>query len=217
MTPFEIDFRSPFPWRKLGAWGAVGVLTLASFVTGWALWKVSAETEALLAASSAAIGAGQALQARQRAAQVKPPYLEAMADLVRMSSFPLNVAIGALERVDVPGTRVIDLSVDAIEHRAIAIVEASAPKSMQAYLEGLTVEVAEGSWQLQSINAGAAPPDASSDRRVQTAGVPPSPAFSTSANEATGVLRATLEWRSKVLSGNANPGKPEPPSPLPTR
>lgn len=69
-----------------------------------------------------------------------------------MASFPMGDALDALECVNVPGARVIVVNIDISEHQASAVVEASSPAALEAFLDALTVDGCVGRWGLQLIN-----------------------------------------------------------------
>ncbi|WP_457356463.1 hypothetical protein [Roseateles sp. P5_D6] len=156
MKPLNVELKPAFPWRSVGMWVVVGAAALGTVMLAWANWLVRCEIEEL-SKSNARLEVGLVeLKARRQAALVKPPYLDALGTLVSISQFPLNSALEVLERVDVPGTRVVSLEIDTAEHRALAIVEASSAANLQLFLEGLAAQGADSRWQLQSVSSGSA-------------------------------------------------------------
>ena len=169
MTPLNIDFKPAFPWPRLLALGAMSGLTLGSCLLMWELklvWDQAATVSRLEAAARAEL---RTLQSQKRAAREPSPYLDALAELVHLSSFQVDDALAALERVDVPGTRVIDFFADCSEHRATAVIEASSPIALQAYLEGLGGAGSDARWRLRQIKLATAPVDGAADRSLQGA------------------------------------------------
>lgn len=172
MTPLIIELKPAFPWRTTWTWLAIGGLALGSGALGWAVWSTRSEVEALKESSTSLEKTVAGLKARRQAALVRPPYLDALGELVSISRFPLDEAVSILERVDVPGSRVVDLDIDIAERRALALVESSSAPSLQLFLEGLSAESGDGGWQLQAATAGMMVPEGVSWQSTSTSRAP---------------------------------------------
>jgi|GEM_PF-6057286 len=173
MTPLDINFRPAFAWQRMGAWVAMSVLALGSCAVAWEAWVVAADAMALSRQSSALGATFKSLDSQRQAALARPPYFDGMVELVHLASFPMGKALDALEGVDVPGTRVIDLRFDNAEHRASAIVEASSAAALESFLEALAVGSSDGRWNLQLISLGGASVDGVVDRLAPRMGLAP--------------------------------------------
>jgi len=164
MKQLHVEFMPPFPWRSMGIWGAVGVAALGAVTLAWANWLVHCEVEELSKSKAVLEAHLVELKARRQAALVKPAYLDALGTLVNISQFPLNAALEVLEGIDVPGTRVVSLEIDAAKHHALAIIEASSAANLQLFLEGLAAQSTERRWQLQSVSSGSRESGSTSER-----------------------------------------------------
>lgn len=190
MKPLNIDFRPRFPWRAAGMWVSCAALTITAACLGWASWQVRVETEQLSRENAQLEAKVSQLKARRQTELLPQPYLEAIADMVAISQFPLDSALRVLESIDVPGVRVTSLTVDALEGSGTAVVEASSAEALKLFLERLAAQETRPRWELQS---------ASSVKRAigeRTDSAAPKSIVSDSVgNELPVSMRADLVWR----------------------
>lgn len=153
MKPLKIDFRPRFAWSAAALWAGVALLLLVAACLAWATWQVRAETEQLARANAELEAKIAQLKARKQAELVPPPYAEAISELMAISQFPLDAALGVLERIDVPGVRITSIDIDALEGTGIAVIEASSAESLRLFLEGLAAQESRPRWELHSVRA----------------------------------------------------------------
>jgi hypothetical protein len=153
VKPLKIDFRPRFAWRAAALWAGIALLMMVAACLAWATWQVRAETEQLSRANAELEAKIAQLKARKQAELVPPPYAEAISELVAISQFPLDAALGVLERIDVPGVRITSIDIDALEGTGIAVVEASSADSVRLFLEGLAAQEPRPRWELQSVSS----------------------------------------------------------------
>ncbi|MFT7775419.1 hypothetical protein [Roseateles sp.] len=153
MRPLKIDFRPRFPWRAAALWAGVAILMMVAACLGWATWQVRAEAAQLSRANAELEVNIALLKARRQAELVPPRYAEAISELVAIAQFPLDAALGVLERIDVPGARIASIDINALEGTGSVVVEASSAESLQLFLEGLAAQQSRPRWELQSVSS----------------------------------------------------------------
>lgn len=159
MRPLQVEFvRRP----STGAWfWAMAALLLAALAIrdSWhaATLLLELQTVRREAASSAArVSAGSADLLQPRAPAAPPPYESDAAAIAAVAAFDTSGVLDAVEAVQVPGVRLTNLDVSAVEGSIRANLEVTELRDALRYVDQINVADSLRRWSIVGMQAGLA-------------------------------------------------------------